>query len=411
MTTGIDDRPITAELFRGLAELERTERGWLPHRLPARARAQSTDPQLAAAEAQPSGVRLAFRSRATVVELELLRTRTVLTGVPERPDGTVDLTIDGRLVGQANTSGGDVVRVDMATGHADFERGAPATVRFDGLSGRDQDLEIWLPFHERTEIVALRTDAPITPLPVGHRRVWLHHGSSISQGSNAASPSTTWPAVAAGLGDVDVVNLGLAGSAMLDPFTARTMRDTPADAISVKIGINLVNADVMRVRAFGPAVHGFLDTIRDGHPDAPLMVVGPLYCPIHETTPGPGAFDPAALARGTVRFVATGDPAAASRGSLTLSVIREQLADLVAARMADDPNLHYLDGHELYGPSDFADHPLPDALHPDAATHLLIGERFARVAFAPDGPLAEGVVLSPSSSPSTAPAHRGRGRR
>jgi hypothetical protein len=388
VTTGIEDRPISADLFRGLAELERTVRGWLPHRLPARARAQCTDPQLAAAEAQPSGVRLAFRTRATVVELELLRTRTVLAGVPERPDGTVDLTIGDRLVAQAGTSGGDVVRVDMSTGQAEFERGAPATVRFDGLSGRDEDLEIWLPFHERTEIVALRTDAPITPLPVGRRRAWLHHGSSISQGSNAASPSTTWPAVAAALGGVEVINLGLAGSAMLDPFTARTMRDTPADAISVKIGINLVNADVMRARAFGPAVHGFLDTIRDGHPDTPLLVVGPLYCPIHEDTPGPGAFDPAALGRGAVRFVATGDPAAASRGSLTLSVIREQLADLVAARMAEDPNLHYLDGHDLYGPSDFAAHPLPDALHPDAATHLLIGERFARVAFAPGGPLA-----------------------
>lgn len=388
MTTGIEDRPITADLFHGLAELERTERGWLPHRLPARARAQCADPQLAAAEAQPSGVRLTFRTRATVVELELLRTRTVLAGVPERPDGTVDLTIGGRLVAQAGTSGGDVVRVDMTTGQAEFERGAPATVRFDGLSGRDEDLEIWLPFHERTEIVALRTDAPVTPLPVGRRRVWLHHGSSISQGSNASSPSTTWPAVAATFGGVEVTNLGLAGSAMLDPFTARTMRDTPADAISVKIGINLVNADVMRARAFGPAVHGFLDTIRDGHPDAPLLVVGPLYCPIHEDTPGPGAFDPAALGRGAVRFVATGDPAAASRGSLTLSVIRDRLADLVAARMTEDPNLHYLDGHDLYGPNDFADYPLPDALHPDAATHLLIGERFARVVFAPGGPLA-----------------------
>ncbi|MAU23254.1 MAG: hypothetical protein CMH13_22420 [Martelella sp.] len=28
----------------------------------------------------------------------------------------------------------------------------------------------------------------------------------------------------------------------------------------------LVNADLMRLRAFGPAVHGFLDTIRDGLP-------------------------------------------------------------------------------------------------------------------------------------------------
>lgn len=373
--------PLAGGLFRGLAELERTQRGWLPHRLPRAAREQCPDPQLAAVEAQPSGVRLAFRTHSTVIELDVLRTRTVLVGVPERPAGTVDLIVDGSLAGQAPTSGGDTLMVDPATGRGDLEHGSVATVRFAGLAASDKDCEIWLPHYERTEVVALRTDASITASPTGRRPVWLHHGSSISQGSNAASPSTTWPAVAASLGGVDVINLGLAGSAMLDPFTARAMRDIPADVISVKIGINLVNGDVMRLRAFDPAVHGFLDTIRDGHPGVPLLVVGPLYCPIHEHTPGPGAFDPSALAMGQVRFQATGDPAEISRGKLTLSVIRERLAHIVRSRAGDDPHLDYLDGHDLYGPSDFADHPLPDNLHPDAATHRLIGERFARRAF------------------------------
>nr|WP_197748137.1 GDSL-type esterase/lipase family protein [Mycolicibacterium helvum] len=374
-------QPIAAGLFRGLAELERTERGWLAHRLPHRAREQCADSQLAAAEAQPSGVRLAFRTRSTVVEVDLLRTRTVLTGVPERPDGTVDLLINGTLARQAPTSGGDTVLVDPASGLTTVEQGSAATVRFAGLNAQEKDVEIWLPHYERTEVVALRTDAPVALSPTGRRPVWLHHGSSISQGSNAASPSTTWPAVAARLGGVEVINLGLAGSAMLDPFTARAMRDTPADVISIKIGINLVNADVMRLRAFEPAVHGFLDTIRDGHAGVPLLVVGPLYCPIHEHTPGPGAFDPAALAAGQVRFLATGDPAEIGRGTLTLSVIRERLAHIVRDRAANDPHLDYLDGHDLYGPHDSAEHPLPDNLHPDAATHQVIGERFAHRAF------------------------------
>ncbi|MET0701389.1 MAG: GDSL-type esterase/lipase family protein, partial [Mycobacterium sp.] len=354
------------------------------------ARAQNSDPQLAAVEAQPSGVRLVFRTTATVVELDLLRTRTVLVGVPERPDGTVDLVVDGRLAGRATTTNGDVVRVDPATGRTEFERGSPGTVRFTDLPVGDKEVAVWLPHYERTELVALRTDAPIGPATGDRRRVWLHHGSSISQGSNAASPSTTWPALAASVGDVELINLGLAGSAMLDPFTARAMRDTPADLVSLKIGINIVNGDVMRLRAFGPAVHGFIDTIRDGHPDTPLLVLGPLYCPIHENTPGPGTFDVAALAAGEVRFQATGDPAAVAGGSLTLSVIREQLAAIMAARMADDPQLHYLDGHALYGPDDFAEHPLPDNLHPDAATHQLIGERFARLAFSAQGPFTLG---------------------
>lgn len=331
-------------------------------------------------------MRLAFRTRATTVELDLLRTRIVLAGIPDRPDGTVDLRVDGELVRQASTTGGDLVRVDLATGATELDRGAPATVRFDDLADEEKDVEVWLPHHERTELVALRTDAPIGPPTTDGRPVWVHHGSSISQGSNAASPSTTWPALAAARGGMELVNLGFGGSAMLDPFVARTMRDAPADVLSVEIGINLVNSDLMRLRAFGPAVHGFLDTLRDGHPDVPLVVIGPLYCPIHEHTPGPGAFDVEALAQGRVRFRATGDPVDASApvtplSRLTLAIVRDALAEVVASRAADDPHLTHLDGLVLHGPDDEAERPLPDALHPDDETHRIVGERFAHRAF------------------------------
>ncbi|NED93004.1 lipase, partial [Streptomyces sp. SID11233] len=116
-------------------------------------------------------------------------------------------------------------------------------------------------------------DAPVEPVPARGRKVWVHHGSSVSQGSDAASPSTTWPARAAALAGVDLVNLGFGGGALLDPFTARALRDTPADLLSLKFGINLVNADLMRLRALGPALHGFLDTVREGHPETPLLVI------------------------------------------------------------------------------------------------------------------------------------------
>ncbi len=373
-------------MLRGLAELESTDRGWLPHRLPQRAREQCDDPQLLGAQSQPSGVRFAFRTAATVIELDVVRTRVVLTGVPERPDGTVDLIVDGLPAGHVRTSGGDVVTVNPATGESGIETGPVATTRFDGLSAEEKDVEIWLPHYERTLLVALRTDAPIGVLPEDRQR-WVHHGSSISQGSNAASPSTTWPAVAAALAGLNLVNLGFSGGALLDPFTARAIRDQHADVVSVKLGINLVNADLLRQRAFGPAVHGFLDTIRDGHPDIPLIVVSPLYCPIHEITPGPGAFDTDMLAKGSLRFIATGDPADGVRpgglGRLTLTYIRQELAAIVAHRQRTDAHISYLDGLALYGPEDAASVPLPDRLHPDAATHLLVGRRFADAALRP----------------------------
>ena len=375
----MDTIPLAPQLVRGALDLERTPHGLLPHRLPARARAQCADPQLAMAEAQPSGVRLAFRTRATTVELDTLPTKRSYVGVPDRPDGVYDLLVDGVLTAQAVAAGGNTVTVDLATGEPELRPGPVATLRFTGLPAREKDVEIWLPHNEMTELVALRADAPVAPLPDRGRKVWLHHGSSISHGSDAASPTGIWPARAAALAGVELINLGFGGSALLDPFTARTIRDTPADVISVKIGINLVNLDLMRLRAFVPAVHGFLDTIREGHPETPLLVVSPILCPIHEDTPGPGAFDLTALGEGKLRFWATGDPEERAAGKLTLTVIREELSRIVEQRGPEDPNLRYVDGRDLYGEQDYAELPLPDELHPDAATHRRMGERFAEL--------------------------------
>jgi hypothetical protein len=122
--------PITADLLRGALDLECTEHGVLPHRLPARARAQCADGQLAMAEAQPSGVRLVFRTRATVVELDTLRTKMDYQGAPPRADGVYDLM------------------VDMATGSAETRPGPVGTVHFPGLPDRVKDVEIWLPHNE-----------------------------------------------------------------------------------------------------------------------------------------------------------------------------------------------------------------------------------------------------------------------
>ncbi|MEV7602323.1 GDSL-type esterase/lipase family protein [Kitasatospora sp. NPDC089797] len=375
--------PVTESLLHGHLDVEQTARGLLPHRLPARARRRIPDEQLAIAESQPSGVRLAFRTRATTLALHAVPTKRAYPGVPDLPDGVYDLLVDGTPTARATVPGGNLRTVDLATGRTTLTEGPPGTAHFTGLPARDKTVEIWLPHTETTELIALDSDAPVTAVPAATHNRWLHHGSSISHGSNATHPTGTWPALAALAAGLDLTNLGFGGSALLDPFTARAIRDTPADLISLKLGINLVNADLMRLRAFGPAVHGFLDTVRDGHPDTPLLVVSPLYCPLQEDTPGPLAPD---FGSGTLRFRATGEPGG---GRLTLSVIRAELARIVEARVAEgDAHLHYLDGRSLYGEAEYAEDPLPDDLHPSPEAHRVIGARFARLAFGPGGPLA-----------------------
>jgi hypothetical protein len=93
--------------------------------------------------------------------------------------------------------------------------------------------------------------------------------------------------------------------------------------------------------------------------------------------------------------MAAGDPAERAAGKLTLNVIRDELARVVKQRTADDPNLYYLDGRDLYGEADFAELPLPDQLHPDAATHRRMGDRFNTLAFGADGPFACEVTERP----------------
>lgn len=390
------DTRITTMLIHGADELEQTDRGHRPHRLPPWVREQYPDPHLLAVEAETSGVRIVVRTAARALQLVTHPTRTIVRGIA-RPRGRIELLVHGRVCGSDSLSGGDVVTVDPTDGSRQLERGPAHRTVFTELPPGDKQIELWLPHNESVELIQLLTDEPV--FSVAHRaRLWVHHGSSISQGADADGPTRIWPAVAARQGGVELRNLGLGGNALLDPFMARLIRDLPADVISVKVGINLVNRDLMRSRAFEPAIHGFLDTIRDGHPGTPLVMISPIFCGIVENCSGPTIVDPTTLGTDQVRVVATAVRGQSSGarltqeledGRLTLRRIRDMLAAIIDHR-AGDPNLHYLDGTTLYGASDAVTHPLPDGLHPDDSTHALIGARFADVTFRSGGPFAAG---------------------
>ena len=374
--------PISLDLVHGACELERTARGLRPHRLPAWVRQQFPDGQLLSMETQSAGVRIRMSTPATRIELITHSTYVGYHGI-ERPRGQIDVYINGELFQREPMTGGDHIDVDLQTGQTTFETGPSHQLRIAGLPPESKIVEIWLPHNETPELIELRTDAPVEP-DTRLRPLWVHHGSSISQGSNAAAPSETWPSIVSRRADVDLVNLGFGGSAFADPFMARFIRDSPADVISLKFGINIVNLDGMRLRTFVPALHGFLDTIRDGHPEAPILLVSPLYCGIHEDTPGPGTFDPSMFTTGQARFMAAGTPGDTELGRLTLRVVREAMGEVCENR-SGDPNLHYLEGTDLYGEGDAQRLPLTDNLHPGPEAHQLIGSRFAERALAAGG--------------------------
>jgi hypothetical protein len=363
---------------RGALDVDRTGDGIILRRLPDWSRHQIVDPALQVLATMPAGVRIELETNTTSLELDVMLTVLQLNESAVSP-AAFDLVVDGELVDSQSSTDGTRIVVDMRTGAIDFRPGEPTTIRFDGISG--ERVEVWLPHAAVVELRSMRVDDGASCAPASWtRRRWIHHGSSISHCVEATQPTGAWPAVTARLADVDLQNLAFAGQCMLDPHVARTIRDLPADAISIKVGINIVNGDTMRERTFVPAVHGFLDTIRDGHPTTPIALVSPIFCPEAEDHPGP------TLMGEDQRFHVVPRSAELSTGALSLRRIRELLADVVRARQANgDANLHLLDGLALFGEDDVDD--LPDLLHPNPDGYRRMGERFHAMAFV-EGPFA-----------------------
>lgn len=229
-------------------------------------------------------------------------------------------------------------------------------------------MEVLLPHANPIEIIGLSAAGTIEPVS-DPRPIWLHYGSSISHCANAPDPSQTWVQRVADGWDVQQRNLAFGGNAQADQFVARIIRDSPAQLISLSIGINVINGDTMRERVLRPAVHGFLDTIRDGHPDTPIVVVGAIYCPFHERSAGP-LVDVDGHYRSAHRDIES------DIGALTLRRARTIVRDVTAQRSATDQNLHYVEGLDLLGPQDAA--LLHDALHPSPEGNDLIAARILK---------------------------------
>jgi hypothetical protein len=159
---------------------------------------------------------------------------------------------------------------------------------------------------------------------------------------------------------------------------ARTLRDSDAEFISIKVGINIINMDSMRERIFLPLLHGFIDTIREVKKHTPILLVSPIFCPSAETCPGP------TLANEEGVFKTFSGNEHLRQGCLTLVRVRRLISEFVQLRQ--DENLAYLDGLTLFSEDDAKD--LPDDLHPNPAGYIRMGTRFAEAVFSEQGILA-----------------------
>ena len=308
--------------WQGAVSLERTDQSVMPWRIPHDQRDLFGPEGLIAHAAMPAGVRIAFHSDTRVVAGSIL---------PEPDLGRLDLCCDGETFASVEL--------------ADKDRFA-----FGDLPEGRKLIELWLPpvGRFRLQSIEISIGSSIAPFEDTRPR-WIAYGSSITQCAAAESPTQTWPAIVARQRGLNLTCLGFGGQCHLDPMVARMIRDLPADLISMCVGINIHGQSSMSERTFRPAVIGFVQTVRDGHPDTPLVVMSPIYCRPRETTP--------------------------NAAGIHLEGMRAQAAAAVdALRAHGDTNVHYVSGLDVFGPE--LAHLLPDELHPSAEGYKVLGRRF-----------------------------------
>jgi lysophospholipase L1-like esterase len=123
----------------------------------------------------------------------------------------------------------------------------------------------------------------IEPAPAQPR--WLCYGDSIAEGWVVTAPDRSWPAVVGREHGLDVVNLGYAGSARGEIPSAEELAALEAEVISISHGTNCWTRTPHSATLFAEGLRAFLDIVRDGHPDTPIVAVSPITRPDAEATP------------------------------------------------------------------------------------------------------------------------------
>lgn len=349
-------------------DFDRRAEGLGIRRLPAWTRPQ-IPPGLDVMLRMASGVRMVFTTNSEVVGLDA--STTVIGASREAARRVVfDLRIGDEIIHREVQATNVIVPDPRSAGRYSVDRGKVKTVWFNELGDDTKNIEIWLPHNAYVTLQQIHLGTALLDSPPDQRPRWIHYGSSISHCIEAESPTQTWPAVAALDADLCLTSFGFGGQCHLDQFVARTIANVEADLITIKVGINIVNMDSMRERVFVPAVHGFLDTIRENQPRTPICLISPIFCPSAEDRPGP------TIPNASGKFETIEGFQNLRQGSMSLKRIRELLEDVVKTRRAtSDEPIDYFDGLRLF--SEREAHLLPDDLHPNNEGYHLMGQRFS----------------------------------
>ena len=283
--------------------------------------------------ANGAGVRLEFSTDSRSVALKFFPLDTSFF------DAARDtLTIDLEIVGQKI--------LPVAFDHGSTE------VIWPDLPEGEKRVSIWLHQFTSFSLRGIELDDGASFAATNRRQKrWTTYGSSITHSRDGLGPTGTWPSIVARQLDLDLTCLGFGGQCHLDPIYARTIRDLPADIISLKLGINTYGRS-LSARTFRPAVIGFVERIREKHPATPLLLCSPIYS-------------------------ATRESVAALGDDYSLSFMRSEMVEVVDIyRRRGDRDIHYMSGLDLAGPEMAG--LMPDDTHPNGEAQPAMAANFVK---------------------------------
>ncbi len=157
------------------------------------------------------------------------------------------------------------------------------TARLKLGDGAEDRAIVYIPEAMRPAILDISgADGDIAPAPQQPR--WICYGDSVAEGWLASAPAFAWPAIAGRDHGLDVVNMGYAGAARGEIVSAEHIAELAAAVISITHGTNCWTRTVHSVPMFREGLRGFLDIVRQGHPETPILVASPILRPDAEAT-------------------------------------------------------------------------------------------------------------------------------
>lgn len=173
----------------------------------------------------------------------------------QKRSGYFDAFVDGKLAGSAKPTADGTVAL------------------FHNLKGLHKDITIYLPHNSAVKVQSIGIDPGATvkpPRKSPKQPPFVVYGSSILQGTGAAHPSQTYPAVIARKLNLDFVNLGFGGAGKAEPAVVDLVNQIEACCYLFDLGKSYGDQGIEPFAKM-------LKTVRAAHPNTPIIVITPIY--------------------------------------------------------------------------------------------------------------------------------------